>query len=84
MYFVILVLKWKSLPLITSIKSSDNQYFLFSEEISNEMRISVTGDGSIEELLVVKKWMKLKDALKVLNDPIALACLITLENTELK
>jgi len=68
----------------TSIKSSDNQYFLFSEEISNEMRISVTGDGSIEELLVVKKWMKLKDALKVLNDPIALACLITLENTELK
>lgn len=68
----------------TSIKSSDNQYFLFSEEISNEMRVSVDGDGSIEELLVVKKWMRLKDALEVLNDPVALACLITLENTELR
>jgi len=68
----------------TSIKSSDNQYFLFTEEIGNELRVSVDGDGSIEELLVVKKWMRVKDALQVLNDPVAIACLMTLENRELK
>jgi len=64
----------------TSIKSSDNKYFLFTEDVGIEKPMSVEGDGSIEELLVVKKWMTAKDALTVLNDPVAIACLMVLEN----
>ena len=64
----------------TSIKSNTNKYYLFTMQLSeNNIASSSSGDGSVDELFTIKKWLTFDEALRLVNDPIALAALLAVE-----
>lgn len=69
------VLGVRLVDTLTSIKSSDTKYWIFTAIADGALPNSVEGDGSIDELFTVKKWVDKSAAIKLLKDPIALAAL---------
>jgi len=67
------------IKIMTSVKSIDTKYYLFTIELNNPLSGSVDGDGSIDELFTVKKWLTYEEAIEKVNDAIALASLMMVE-----